>query len=566
MSKIRNAMKRTASSLARLVLGTAAALPATAPAAELPDAGSALRETRPPATSIPPSPELAPAVPAAPAPAAKPGGPSVTLKAIRFSGNTAYSSAELQALVADRIGQPNTLADLEALAGRITEKYRADGYLLAQAIVPVQDVTSGEVEISVIEGVLGKVRLEIDESAPVAARVIEGITARLEPGRPLQSRKLERVMLLLSDLPGVAPQASLEQGDEAGTVDLVVSVAAQRRWSFALDGDNHGSRSTGQYRIGATGRINSPLRRGDNLDMRAQWGSGGGLAYGRIGYELPLDGDGTRLGVSATLLDYELGGDFAALDASGEAEVLELSVTHPLLRSRARNLFVKASVQRKAIEDRLRATGLVSDKQIRSANLGFAFEQRDGLLGGGYTSAGLTVTLGELELEDAAQRQQDRAGLDTAGHFGRISYAISRLNALYGKTNLFVGLTGQRADRNLDSAEKIALGGPRAVRAYAPAEATVDEGQVANLELRYSLRPDVSLQAFHDWGWGRVNRNGLVAGEDNDVQLRGYGLGVFWSGPRGITLRASAAWRTAGPGATAPDRVPRVYVQLAESF
>ena len=439
-----------------------------------------------------------------------PADPPVNLKAIRFTGNTVFSAEELQPLVAERIGQSNTLADLEALAMRITEKYRNTGYMLAQAIVPVQDVTSGEVEISVIEGVLGKVRLEIDPAAPIRPAVIERIASRLKPGQPLHSRTLERVMLLLSDLPGIAPQAALEQGEVSGTTDVIIVIGPERRWEFSVDADNHGSRSTGEVRFGVLGRINSPLRLGDNLDARIQLGSGGGLTYGRLGYELPLGGDGTRIGVAYSRLEYELGKDFADLDGSGQADVVELSLTHPLIRSRARNLVRQAWL---AGEVAGRSPGSIQrndGKRIRSLNVGLAYEERDRFLGGGYTSASVTAFLGELRLSiRESQRELTTRRVIPKGHFEHWNYTVSRLNALSGRMNLFFGITGQFTDKNLDSAEKIALGGPRAVRAYAPSEATVDEGHVANLELRYSLLPEVSLQGFYDWGWGRFNRRPL---------------------------------------------------------
>lgn len=550
-----------------VALSNALALPQIALAQSVPSAGGVLRETAPPPPpNIPPSPDVAPAPPAPPPPAkAAPGGPAVTLTAIRFSGNTVFSSEELQPLVAERIGQPNTLADLEALAMRVTEKYRNAGYMLAQAIVPVQDVSSGVVEISVVEGALGKVRFEIDPAAPVRPAVIERIASRLKPGQPLHSRTLERVMLLLSDLPGIAPQAALEPGEASGTTDLIVAIAPLRRWEFSVDADNHGSRSTGEFRVGVLGRINSPLRLGDNLDARIQLGSGGGLSYGRLGYELPLGGEGTRIGAAYSRLDYELGKDFANLDASGQADVFELTLTHPLIRARSRNLFGKIGWQEKWLEDRQGAFSRNDGKRIRSINVGLAYEQRDRLLGGGYTSANLTAFFGDLRFNSERQHTED-ASLKTEGHFEHWNYTVSRLNALAGKMNLFFGITGQFTDKNLDGAEKIALGGPRAVRAYAPSEATVDEGHVANLELRYSLLPEVSLQGFYDWGWGRINRRPLAGGVKNDISLRGYGLGAYWGGANGFALRTSLAWRATPRGSADADRVPRLYVQLTKFF
>jgi hemolysin activation/secretion protein len=431
--------------------------------------------------------------------------------------------------------------------------------------VPVQEFGDGIVDLSVIEGALGKVTLQLDPAARVDAQVLQRILSRLEPGQPLHGPTLERVMLLLSDLPGLAPQAALEQGDVAGTSDLIVTVGPRRSWSLILDADNFGSRASSEYRIGATARLNGPLRLGDNLDARAQAGAGGRLSYGRLSYELPVGGHGTRLGTSWSQVEYELGKDFAVLDASGRAEVVELSLSHPFIRSRSRNLFGRLGWQRKDLDDRIGLISRRDQKAVRSVFAGLAYEQRDKFLGGGYTSAGLTAFFGNLDLDGLA-RDEDRTGRRTEGSFQRWNYELSRLNQLVGPLNLFFGITGQFADRNLTSAEKVSLGGPRAVRAYAPAEATVDEGHVANLELRYSVTPALSLQAFHDWGWGRINRRPAAGEGDNHVTLRAYGLGAFWGTADGFVLRASLAWRATDRGVTDSDRVPRLYLQVSKSF
>lgn len=543
-----------------------AALPVAALGQAVPDAGGALREATPPPRVIPPTPDIKGMPAPQPAATTPPvGGPSFVLKGVRFSGSTRFTDDALQALVADHVGQAVTLADLEALAERVTERYRQDGYLLAQAVVPVQEFGDGIVDMSVVEGTLGKVTLQVDPAARVEPQVLERILARLEPGQPLHGPTLERVMLLLSDLPGLAPQAALEQGDAAGTTDLIVTVGPRRNWSLILDADNYGSRASSEYRVGATGRLNGPLRLGDNLDARAQFGAGGRLSYGRLSYELPVGGNGTRLGASYSQVDYKLGKDFTELDASGRADVLELSLSHPIIRSRSRNLFARLGWQRKDLDDRIGLISRRDEKSVRSVFAGLAFEQRDNLLGGGYTSAGLTGFFGDLDLGGVA-RAEDRTGRRTEGSFQHWNYELSRLNQLVGPLNLFFGMTGQFADRNLTSAEKVSLGGPRAVRAYAPAEATVDEGHVANLELRYSLTPDLSLQGFYDWGWGRFNRKPAPGEGDNHVTLRGYGVGAFWGTADGFVLRTSLAWRVTDRGVTDPDRVPRLYMQVSKSF
>lgn len=531
-----------------------------------PGAGSTLRETtlppRPPAAA-PVTPEAPAARPAVP----RPAGPSFTLRGVRFVGATVFSDAELQGNAADRIGKPVTLADIEAIALQVTERYGKAGYLLAQAIVPMQDVTAGTVEISVLEGRIGRVRIEVDPAAPIQESQVRAYAARIVPGQPLRQATLGRVMLLLSDLPGISAKASLEGGEAAGSTDLIITVTPERRWDLAFDADNHGSHAISEYRAGLQGRWNSPLRIGDNLDYRLQFGSGGGLTFGRVSYERPIGADGHRIGLALSRLEYALGKDFAALDATGTANGIDLTLTYPFIRSRSRNLFAKVVLEQKLLEDRFGAVSVVNNKRIRGLSFGLNYENSDQLLGGGYTSAGLTMLLGRLTLNSDEQRAEDEALRRTAGGFTHWNYNLSRLNALSVNTSVFIGLAGQFSDKNLDSAEKISLGGPRGVRAYAPSEATADEGHIVNAELRYSPTREVSVQGFHDWGVARLNHSPQPLDTGNKVILRGYGVGVYWGGQTGYSLRASLAWRGSARGtADSSDRRPRLYLQMGKAL
>jgi hemolysin activation/secretion protein len=561
-------------SLAAIILPLASA---AALAQVVPDAGSALRDVAP---QGPPRPPAAPAVsplPSAPVAPAQPAAAdqiAFTLRSVSFSGNTVFSSAELAAMAAEWIGRQVTFADLDRLCQQITERYREAGYPLAQAVLPVQDVTAGAVEISIVEGSLGRIRLNVAPEAPIDAQRIELFLAQLKTGKPIRQQELERTLMLISDLPGITVQSALEQGAEPGTTDLIVDVGAARRVDLVLDADNYGLYSTGQARIGATMRVNSPFRLGDNLDLRLIDSSANGLVFGRVGYELPVGGWGTRLGAAYGQLHYRLGKEFASLDSFGSAKVFELSVSQPLLRSRARNLVTRLGLQQKFLDDQIGSVGFNSEQRIDSeqrialAVLGIAYEGRDGVLGGGYSSAGLSAYLGNLDLRspDLLVIDQAPGGPNTDGGFVHLNYQLSRLQAITRRVSAYLGLAGQWANKNLTSAEKIALGGPTAVRAYPPSEGVVDEGAVLNGELRFSVNEQVTVSGFYDAGWGRYLADPLPGQGDNTRTLRGYGLGLYWSALYGFALRGSAAWQDSGPSLTAPNRVPRVYLQLTKSF
>ncbi len=391
---------------------------------------------------------------------------------------------------------------------------------------------------------------------------------KLRAGEALTEQALERAMLLLSDLPGITVESTLEEGEEPGTVDLVIEVGEGRRRAIQADVDNYGLRSSGEYRLGASVRYASPRGIGDNLDIRAQLTSAGRTLFGRVSYELPVADAGARFGVGISRLAYELGGEFAALGAQGTATVLDATLMDPLRRSRSSTVLGTLSLQHKWVEDRFDAVDYRVPRRILNLVGGSSLERRDQFMGGGYTSASAALTLGHVDISSAIARQVDQSplGRDTAGMYMKLAVSASRLQALVPRWNLYTGLVGQLSNRNLDVAERIALGGPRAVRAYSPSAVVGDQGAVATAELRYALDPELTLSGFYDAGWSRINRF-APAGSDNSARLRGYGLALFWGRARSFSLQASIAWRdTAAVATDLPSRSPRVYFQLVGYF
>lgn len=493
------------------------------------------------------------------------------LKGIVFRGMTEMQDSKVSTLAAAYIGRRVTLADLEKLAELVTLEYRARGFFLAQAIVPQQRIEDGQAEISVLEGRLGKVQLKVAADAPTSEARVRAILAHLPPGAALQQVSYERTMLLLSDQPGLKVQAGLEQGAETGTTDLVVEVsAAPKRWQASIEGDNYGTAASGRERLSATFRYASPFGIGDNFDARLMSSSGAQQTFGRLAYEAPLGADGLRLGTGFSRVGYELGAQFAALGATGTAQVFDVSAVYPLLRSRGRNLFLRAAIENKTLRDKTEAVSQDSDKRVNAASLGITWEARDTLLGGGYVNAGATAYFGRLNLNNDATRSLDQdptTGYRTEGNFAKLGLTASRLQSLFGRNNLFVSLVGQVAGHNLDPSEKLALGGERAVRAYPSGEVLVDSGWIGVVEWRYSATDELVLAVFHDAGRGEQAYKANVGDLRNRRTLRGTGVGLTWSAPWAITLRGAVAWRMGDPPVSdsgASD--PRVLVQVQKAF
>lgn len=525
-----------------------------------PGAGQLLDQMRTPLPAAAPAASALPTV-TPPALTTDLQGLRVRVTAVSVTGAQAYASSELQALVADLLGTERSLADLQRAAARITQHYREQGYLLARAYLPEQDLGDGRVEIRVLEGRLGAVRL--DNSSTQPDTFVQQRLQALVPGQALQAPSLERGLLLLADTPGLAVRSSLRPGASVGTSDLDIVVREGARVSGDVSMDNQGSRASGRERVGGGVTFNNPLGLGDALQLRGLT-SGRGLNFARVAYQLPVGAAGTRLGASYSALNYKLGEDFAALDAHGTARIASVFLTHPFIRSRMVNLSGQLALEQKELDDRIDLTDTVSQRRLDNLTFGLSGDRAD-MAGGGATQGSLSLTLGTLSL-DASSAALDAQGLRSQGGYAKVNMWLRRVQALYPGLQLHAQWSAQLAGDNLDSAEKMTLGGANGVRAYPQGEAASDDAWLANLELRYSVAAGGQALLFYDAAHGRLSHAPLASTSANRRTLSGTGVGVRWNHAEGYSLLTTLAWRTSGSPTAEPDRRPRLWLQLGKSF
>ena len=127
---------------------------------------------------------------------------------------------------------------------------------------------------------------------------------------------------------------------------------------------------------------------------------------------------------------------------------------------------------------------------------------------------------------------------------------------------MLLSLSGQQANKNLNSSEKFSLGGASGVRAYPQGEGSGDQGLLANIELQRNLTAQVQGVVFYDFGQVDINRNPFAAGS-NTRSLGGVGVGLNGQIEK-LQLKTSVAWRTRGgdPLSDTAKRNPRLWLQL----
>lgn len=506
--------------------------------------------------------------PTAIAPDSGPAGASIRVDTLRVSGATLFDPQTLILASGFTAGSELTLPEMRAIAARISAYYHARGYFLAQAYVPQQDVQSGVVTVAVIEGRYGEIG--ITNETNLSDSVARGVLAGLDSGDIVANAPLERRLLLLSDLPGIRVRSTLAPGAAVGTSDLAVAITPGRRVTGSVEADNAGNGYTGEYRAGGTVNLNNPLGIGDQLSLRIL-ASTGGLAYGRASYQAPLGN--LTLGVAYARIRYQLGREFDNLDADGTADVASVSASYPLLRSRDANLYALAAAEAKWFEDSIGLVSSQSNKESRVATLGFAADAHDGLGGGGWSNLSAGWHFGDLHIQSPLERAADARSARTEGGFGKIEFAAARLQTISGPLSLFASLRGQIAFDNLDTSEKMELGGAYGVRAYPEGEAYGDQGYIGTAEARLTLDQWTSfvpgqLQAIAFVDVGRVDyaHEPWFAGR-NRSHRSGAGAGLSWASPDGFLVKASYAHRLGDQRvASGPDRSGRFWFQIVKIF
>ena len=557
---------RTAWRSVRVFLSCCYALSAicrTADAQTIPNSGELLQQTPRPLTPAPSS--GTGLTISKPSSRQTDSSPPFLAQHIQITGNLLVSTAELHKLVAPSEGKVINLVYLEELAALITKSYQDHGFLLSRAYVPPQTLSEGTVRIAVLEARYEAALLV--NTSPVSQTLLKSYLNQLQPGDPVLESKLERTLLLLTDIPGAIFNSTITAGQAVGTSDLEVAASRGAPYAASLTLDDAGNRYTGRERVTGTVNVNNPFDHGDVFSATALT-AGPDLNYGRLGYvSLLPDGTGTTLGGSLSALYYHLGHGLANLHAHGTAQTENVTLMQPLIRSTGGNLFVQLSFDGRQLRDAVDATEIHTDRHTDDLAFTLAGDRRDA---GGISNLNVAVAAGHLGFSNDTAALADADSAKTAGTYAKLNLSLARLQRLSESNSLYVSFNGQAANKNLDSSEQFFLGGPNSVRAYDVGSVGGAMGALLSAELRHDLRLPVpgawQAIAFIDSGAVRVYKTAFTEG-DNQAFMSGVGVGLNWEARAGWSVSGSVATPIgAAPALVGDSSSTRIWVEVRKAF
>ncbi len=461
--------------------------------------------------NIPPEPSReSPPSSVTPPPAAGNGIPegadkvTVMVKDIKIEGATAYTADELAPYYQKLIGQTVPVSEIFEAAEAITLKYREDGYILSQALVPEQRVSDGVYTIRVVEGYVSEVVVTGDIGA--VRDLIQDMVNHIPEERPINNATIERYLLLARDVPGIALTGVFRvAAGGAGARQLVLQVS-RKEYGGNFAYDNRGSRFLGPGEASGEVQVNSFTTLGERLDFvyfntlsllkgHPIIGVGGGddQRFGEATFSAYLGSDGLKYSIFAGAGPANPGYTLAASLFHSDLETAGGTLEYPIVRSRAFDLKIREQFD---ITNSTVRTGaaqaLASGTFLRVLRSYLDTDFSDGI-GADYN---MEVSLSRgLHILGALNNNNKTGSFtlprpDARTEFTKINFDGSRLQHLYdfddGALDLQFAVSGQYSNDILYPNEEFRLGGFSYGRGYWAGRLTGDHGVGGTIEPRFN--------------------------------------------------------------------------------
>ncbi len=514
----------------------------------------------------------------APVQGAPAGSDKITFKfnSLQLDGVTAYAPEELQGIYGDKIGTTITLTDLYVIANDLTRKYRNEGYILTQVVVPPQTIDGGTARLQVIEGFIGNIKVQSSEGANETDKVLQYLANIDTKGDPLNVKDLERSLLLINDLPGMKARSILSPSRTiAGAAEMLV-IVERKPYDAVVSIDNFGTKFLGPVQLTAAGSLNSAvLHNNEKITAQVVYAPDQDikdeLAYFYLGYSQPVWGIGTMLDMYAAHSVTEPGYTLEQFDVEGRSQNFNVTLKHPFIRSRNTNLYARVGFDYRDTDTRNNLVGDVTrEDKIRNFLLGARFEKLENLFGVAYNVIEFDIIKGVsiIGASEEGDTNITRPFADTTPL--KLEAEFQRLQRVFPSVNLLLGVKGQLANDAVLSSEEFGVGGMSYGRGFDQSEVIGDDGIAGKIEVQWNKPYDLAMfQDYQLYGFfdaGRVWNDDATAANLETETLTSTGFGIradfndLTQGGLMVAFPLNNSPQTMG------DRDHRVYFNLSRKF
>jgi hemolysin activation/secretion protein len=461
----------------------------------------------------------------------------INVQQIKFQHNLQFiSDDELQQFIHPYLNKTYRLSEFKTIIGALQQWLMTKhGLIKSQVWIPLQEIQNGVVQLNITQGSVAGYAISETTINKNQLKVLQQFAQQgLPVGSPLTQQSLEAIAYRAIDYLNQPVQIVLIPTQTVGDYKVLLDVRPQPKVSGSVTLDNTGSAYTSVFRDFTTVKINDLTEHSDQLTLGAQLlNAYQHTLYSR--YELPL-AQGWRLGVDTQYYDYELCCNFKALQAKGEVKQLGIDALYPVRRQRDFSLWlgVKAKYWNGTNEQLDIKT---SDREIK--NLSLVSNVAWSNSADHYLK--LELIGGKVNLNNAADLANDKASAKIEGSYVKLLANYFLNYPLSDRGTALSHITTQLSNSNLESSEKLSMGGLTAIRAYPYGESMGDQGAVAQFEYRYQFSSKINASAFYDAGYVYLNKNKWINASVNQYGLQGVGVSSIWKPTPALSLQTIVA-------------------------
>lgn len=452
--------------------------------------------------------------------------------------------------------QPVTLKSLNSLTRELVLFYRQNDQPVINVILPEQDITSGVVQLLVLEGRLGHVKAE--ENRWFASKALEG-QVRLRSGEIVGEKRLTEDLEWLNENPFRQVNAIFTPGQKTGETDLILKTKDRFPVRFYTGYEDSGNDLTGDERILAG----------------VNWGNAFGLDH-QLNYQITGDGHFNKLlahsGSYMVPLPWRhrlaVFGSYVTSHADTPNPLIELKgksfqvsgrYTIPLMSFDPYKHEFTVGADFKQSNNNLEFGGarvFNTTTDIAQCVLDYSSSVKDPF-GKTTFDASLFYSPGDLTRRNRALDFQAARNLATP-NYKYARFSLEHLTRLPWDFTWTIKAGYQVADGNLLGSEQMGLGGYSTIRGYDEREANGDGGYLVSTEIRtppISLAPLVNSSFVKDqfqflgfFDYGTTENHTLLLGEDPHIQLASIGPGIRYSISPYLSLRFDYGWQLYNTG------------------
>ena len=440
-------------------------------------------------------------------------------------------------LVRDQRGKRGiTIGEIESVANAITRFYRERGFVLAKAYIPKQHVRDGIVNLTVLLGMLGDVK--VNGNKVYAANDLKSVFSDMM-GKPVTNAAVEEDLFLINNYPGIVVDGYFEPGFQVGDTRLNINVKSESRYNADVRIDNHGTPESGLYRLYVDGQINNALGLADMLQasyLKAVHPDN--TDYYKLDYELKLFRPRWRLGVETSKNQFVVDSSVASnINLHGNVFVNAVRTKYLYKRTRTNNQTyelryekVKSDLQIGDIPDI--NNGL--DEQLANTSLSYDFDF--------LQEAKKRLHQGKIKLTSGKYDFGVKPGQKSHYLVFNTDYSLLtfwKVPLFDANSRVIYRANLQYSGINLSAIERFSLAGPTRARGYSPSIFTADDAVYLGIDwlfnspdwFDFNITKKINFKQitkpflFVDYAYG-IQRSINTGESDATAALSDAGLGL----------------------------------------